>query len=134
MQLARGVSVSLGGPAVEHGFSFQAPPLPCSRLPPDVAVEPLQLLTHPVIHLTAALRELSQHLRIDTDHLGNPIHRLVPFDSEAAGQLGPQPGPVGVGNAEAREIPQPRPAFVVPALPQQHLAAAAATPAPCPRR
>ena len=92
MQLAGGMTVGLGGAAVQHRLAFEAPPFPSGRFPAKVGAEPVQFLADTLVHFAAALGELGQHLRIDTDHLGNPIHRLVPFDSEAAGQLGPQPG------------------------------------------
>ncbi len=92
MQLVGVVAVGLGGAAVEHRLTLETPPFPFRRLPFQIGTEPTELLIDALLDGAAALRELRQHLRVDTHHLGNPMFRFVPSDSEAAGQLGTQPG------------------------------------------
>lgn len=40
-----------------------------------------------MLDITGSLRELGQHLAVDSIDLGDPVLRLVPGDAEAAGQL-----------------------------------------------
>ncbi len=88
VQLAGRVGVILGGAAVHRGFPFQAPLLPSGRFSLEIGTEPGQLVFETPLHVPGTLRELGQHRRVDVLHLGDPLHRLEPPDTEAAGQFG----------------------------------------------
>jgi hypothetical protein len=86
--------VVLGRAAVEDGFALEAPPLPGRGLPVEGVDEPVELGVDAGLHLGRALRERVQDLGGDSGDVGDPVHRRLPGDAEAAGELGPQPGVV----------------------------------------
>ena len=82
---------------------------------PNVARNRSSFTSRRALDLGGALGELLQHLPVDAGHLGDPVDRRLPADTEAAGQLAPQPGVVQrrqdrlVGHQRAGVQRQPTP-------------------------
>ncbi len=80
-----------------EGDCPRPPPAPAATAPlrrftAEVIDESVQLGVDPLVDVAAALRELGQHVEVDTGDLGDAVHRWLPGDSESAGELGSQPG------------------------------------------
>ena len=84
-----------------------SPPLLRCRFPVEVIDEAVQLLSDPLFDIAAALRELRPDVGVDAGDLGDPVHRRLPCDSEAAGELGPQPGVIQPRQAPLVHLQRP---------------------------
>ena len=82
---------------VEHGFSFELPPLPRCRVAVHRADEAVELGVDPAADVVGTARVLGEHDIGDVGHLGDAVLGCPPANAEVLGQLGSQAGVVERG-------------------------------------